>query len=1030
MQKMQLDRRERNTQLDRRVRYNPMEMQSTKSSGFSRIVEGPAAWLTSFLLIPALIITVLLLPPINLWDRLQLFSFTRITTSGGLLRDSDGTIVSFPPEGVQDTFYAAFNSTPQIDFIEGQAGRDLYDAAVNLPDFLIAKSPIYSINLRGTSPNQAILEIPIPNDSLPYETLSIYSWDGNHWSHIPSRVLVENDIIEARLNEVPPHFMVMQTNPDIPEVTANLVGNVQLPEGVRVASEIRYMATLRGDGALLGEPPTDAANSLLLLSNVENGTPRTDLINNLLLDPGQQDNQINAVEQYVTQANFRGVVVDYRDVDPLPSARADFVYLMTRLADRLHALNKEVIVRVATPVQVSAEEWDTDGYDWVALSKVVDKLMVPAPIDPRAYRTNGEMDAMLSWATSMVERRRLQIALPVQSVETVGNYILVLGFEEAFEPLLGQVRAESGGEGEVTLSLDNPQLLSLLTLDPETGAYFYKYQDGQGVERTVYIEDASSISHKLKLLSKYNIMDVSLQPPDNADIDQNIWSVLLQFQTGVALSATNDSVSVAYTIYDQENNVVTSNVRPLDDSSFSFNTALALDQLQVATQLVGSRGQALSQAFSSQIASSALRAVSNAVAAPNANTAEAADAGVEEIAMVESKSVLPRINANTIVNVRKGPGTDYDVLGQILPENSYQAVSREGDWWEIEIGGSQTGWIIDEFVAKTADTELVAASTVASAKESSSEVASAAATTEDQSVAAAAVDFPNVSASQIVNLRGGPGTNYDVVGQLDPGTNYRILAKNDAGDWWQVDKGNGETAWIIGQLVTTGGDIQSIAVAEDIPEPPQPAVQAPAAGAPAAAAPAPVSAPTAGLAFGYGVQAHMVHTGQEGQVMAMTTGMGFNWVKQQIEWRVFEPSQGQIGFGDMDLIINAAAGSGVNVLFSVVNSPAWARESGFDGNVGGPPADPNTYASFVGQVAGKYCNTSLKAIEVWNEQNLHYEWGNKPLNASEYVNLLAAAYNAIKGACPSMTVISGALTPAGNNGGLAMDDFTYLEQMF
>ncbi|MCB0189918.1 MAG: SH3 domain-containing protein, partial [Caldilineaceae bacterium] len=498
----------------------------------------------------------------------------------------------------------------------------------------------------------------------------------------------------------------------------------------------------------------------------------------------------------------------------------------------------------------------------------------------------------------MVERRQLQIALPVQSVETVGNYITPLGFEEAFKPLLGQVRAE-GNEGEVTISLDNPQLLSLLTLDPETGAYFYKYQSNQGVERTIYIETATSISHKLQLLSKYNVMDVSLQPPGNTDIDQNIWSVLLQFQTNVALSATNDTVSVAYTVYDDGSNVVTSNVRPLDDSSFSFNTALALEQLQVATQLVGSRGQALSQAFSSKIASSALGAVSTAMAAPNTDTAESTDAAVEEIAIVESKAVLPRINSNPIVNVRKGPGTEFDVLGQILPENSYQAVSREGEWWEIEIGGSETGWIIDEFVAKTADTEVVAASTGTAAKESSNEVAAAAAPTNNEAAFTAAVDFPNLSAGQIVNLRGGPGTNYDVVGQLNPGIAYRILAKNDAGDWWEVDKGNGETAWIIGQLVTTAGDLQSIAVAENIPDAPEPAAQAPANSAPAASAPAPVSAPTAGLAFGYGVQAHMVHTGQEGQVMAMTTGMGFNWVKQQIEWRVFEPSPGQIGFGDM-----------------------------------------------------------------------------------------------------------------------------------
>ena len=28
-------------------------------------------------------------------------------------------------------------------------------------------------------------------------------------------------------------------------------------------------------------------------------------------------------------------------------------------------------------------------------------------------------------------------------------------------------------------------------------------------------------------------------------------------------------------------------------------------------------------------------------------------------------------------------------------------------------------------------------------------------------------------------------------------------------------------------------------------------------------------------------------------------------------------------------------------------------------------------------MAGQFCGTSLKAIEVWNEQNLHYEWGNQ-----------------------------------------------------
>ena len=72
----------------------------------------------------------------------------------------------------------------------------------------------------------------------------------------------------------------------------------------------------------------------------------------------------------------------------------------------------------------------------------------------------------------------------------------------------------------------------------------------------------------------------------------------------------------------------------------------------------------------------------------------------------------------------------------------------------------------------------------------------------------------------------------------------------------------------------------------------------------------------------------------------------------------------------------------------------------------------------------------MQAIEVWNEQNLPREWGNEPLSARRYVQLLAAAYRAIKGACPSMIVVSGAPTPTGAPPPYAIPDFQYLEQMY
>ncbi len=893
---------------------------------------GAAGWLISLVLIPALLIAALLLPPVRLLDRLQALNYTRITSAGGAVRESDGTVVNFPGESVTSSVSAAIQSTPRADFIEGRGSANLYEAARNVPDYLVPKSPFYTIEIRGTEPGMAQLNVPIPNDSLPYETLGMYAWNGSSWQHLPGVVVSGEDTIAANIDFVPENFMVMQTVPAPPAVTAELNVQGQLPQGAVVTYDAKAGLMLRGDGALEGSAPINSGNTLPIIRNWEGQNVRTDLINNLLIDPGQQENQISAVVGTVVENGYPGAVLDYRGIDAVPSARADYVRMVTNLANALHEQGKVLHVRVEPARQISADTWDTGGYDWRGLGAAADKLIVPAPLDPRAYQANGEMDALLTWATGEVERRKLQFEMSGQSVERAGNYLLLKGYQEALQPLLGQVQAESSDGGQINLSLDNPSILQAVTYDEALGMYHYSYVDAQGYERTVYIESAGSLAHKLNILQKYNVRDVILQTPANGDVDPSVWNTLLQFQQGAALPATTGQLSVAYQLIGPDGGVLTQEVRPLQEARVALAAPSVGGELRVDARLVGADGQPLPISKSTAISSAQSRGVAAA--------------------------------------------------------------------------------------------EAVA----------------------DETGAA-----PTLSTGQIVNVRQGPGTAYSVVGQLTPGLSYTITGKNEAGDWWEVEA-SGTRGWIIGQLVSTVGDTGQVAVAQNIPEPPVAQAVAVAAAAPAeappaeaaaaeaapaeaAAAPAPapvVSAPppAGGGSFGYGIQAHMVDNGQEGMVMQKVNEMGFNWVKQQIEWKRFEASQGAIDFPSMDGIINAANGSGVSVLFSVVNSPGWAREPGFDGSVGGPPADPQTYANFVGAVAGKYCGSSLKAIEVWNEQNLHYEWGNKPLNAGEYVALLAPAYAAIKAACPSMYVISGALTPAGNNGNFAIDDFTYLEQMF
>ncbi len=87
-----------------------------------------------------------------------------------------------------------------------------------------------------------------------------------------------------------------------------------------------------------------------------------------------------------------------------------------------------------------------------------------------------------------------------------------------------------------------------------------------------------------------------------------------------------------------------------------------------------------------------------------------------------------------------------------------------------------------------------------------------------------------------MNVRGGPGTNYNIVGAAAVGERYPITGKNDAGDWWQIDF-QGQTGWVYGELVTAQ-NTESVAVAGNIPAPPPPTA-APVVQQPAPQEPAP-----------------------------------------------------------------------------------------------------------------------------------------------------------------------------------------------
>lgn len=203
----------------------------------------------------------------------------------------------------------------------------------------------------------------------------------------------------------------------------------------------------------------------------------------------------------------------------------------------------------------------------------------------------------------------------------------------------------------------------------------------------------------------------------------------------------------------------------------------------------------------------------------------------------------------------------------------------------------------------------------------------------------------------------------------------------------------------------------------------------------AGAAPEEAQFPTAAAAenlaqnvgFAFGVQVHLPNQ-DAAVVLGSVNALGVTWAKQVIDWSLYEAAPGAIDWAALDEIVLALDAAGVNILLTVTNAPDWAREGSEEA---GPPADPQTYAAFVGALAQRYAGV-VDAYEIWDSPNLRRAWNTpRGISATDYVALLQAAFSAIKLADPVVVVVSGGLAPTGFNDGVnAIDDRVYLRQMY
>ena len=165
--------------------------------------------------------------------------------------------------------------------------------------------------------------------------------------------------------------------------------------------------------------------------------------------------------------------------------------------------------------------------------------------------------------------------------------------------------------------------------------------------------------------------------------------------------------------------------------------------------------------------------------------------------MLEARPLAATIAAEA-ANLRGGPGTDYDKLGDLPVGAPLLLLAQVDGWYQAQTSDGRGVWVAAELL----DMDLAAADLLPQAS----------------SIPALPPARVGTVAEEGLNLRDGPGTTFVGMTKLPAGTRLDLLARY--GDWFQVQAPDEQAGWVLGQYLAIGpGVVERVEAVTSAPDP-------------------------------------------------------------------------------------------------------------------------------------------------------------------------------------------------------------------
>jgi hypothetical protein len=164
-----------------------------------------------------------------------------------------------------------------------------------------------------------------------------------------------------------------------------------------------------------------------------------------------------------------------------------------------------------------------------------------------------------------------------------------------------------------------------------------------------------------------------------------------------------------------------------------------------------------------------------------------------------------------------------------------------------------------------------------------------------------------------------------------------------------------------------------------------------------------------------------------GPTVARMSADGVTDIRILIPWAAVQHTQGTYDWALVDRLVESAVAQRMSVLATLNSTPEWAVPPG-EPAIHGRPASADAFGTFAAAVA-QHFRGKVSAYEIWNEPNAAAFFAPTP-NPAQFVDLLKAAYPAIKRSDPAALVVTGGLGPIVDFAPITMDAVKFVKAMY